>query len=223
MIEASYGPLKGMPEVLPPGEFLIWQGRPSWWALAKRALHIRAIAGYFAALLIWRLASGLPDRFVANATSKNTLLLLGVSLAALGIVALLAFAYSRTTVYSITNKRIVMHIGVALPVALNLPFATIGAAAARVHVDGTADIPLSLIGDGRIAYLHLWPHARPWLLKHPEPMLRCVADGQRVAVLLAQQLKLAQSDLSAGRFPEATIAGGEDKERMPGHLSPAAA
>lgn len=218
MIEASYGPLKGMPEVLPEGEHLIWQGKPAWWSLAKQAFHIRAVAAYFGLLLIWRIASGLSDGFTAAGSLKNTLWLAGLSAGVLCIVALLAFVYSRTTVYSITNRRVVMHIGVALPVALNLPFGQIGAAATRLYANGTADIALTLLGDGRIAYLHLWPHARPWQLRHPQPMLRCVADGERVASLLARELKAAQPDHVAEISPESSIG-----ERTPGRLTPAAA
>lgn len=218
MIEASYGPLKGMPEVLPEGEVLVWQGRPAWWPLARRALHIRKVAAYFAILVIWRVASGMSDGFSLYGSSKNTMILMALSVTAVCIVAALAFALSRTTVYSITNRRVVMHIGIALPVALNLPFAAIGAASARIQSDGTADIPLTIVGDGRIAYLHLWPHARPWLLKHPEPMLRCVADGEKVAAILGRALRAAQ--------PEHTraIYAGETQDRgMPGRLTPAAA
>jgi hypothetical protein len=31
----------------------------------------------------------------------------------------------------------------------------------------------------RIAYLHLWPHARPWQLKRPQPLLRALPDAAR--------------------------------------------
>lgn len=217
MIDATYGPLKGMPERLPDGEFLLWQGRPSWWPLAVRAFHFRALAGYFSVLLIWRVAAGLSDGFSLTGSSKNTMWLLALSLVVLSVLTLLAWLYSKTTVYSITNRRLVMHIGVALPVALNLPFSKIGAASARTYRDGTSDIPLLLLSDDRIAYLHLWPHVRPWRLRNPEPMLRCVADGARVASLLARELKAAQ--------PEHAVAlrAHEKGDNMPAHVAPAAA
>lgn len=219
MIEASYGPLKGMPERLPDGEVMVWQGRPHWWALAKRALHLRVIAAYFGALVIWLVAAGLADGFAATGSWRKTVWLIGLSFAALCIVMMLAYLYSRTTVYSMTNRRIVMHIGLALPKALNLPYSQIGAASAKVHGDGTADIPLTLLGDDRIAYLHLWPHARPWRLQRPEPMLRCVPDGARVADVLAKQLKAAQPDHAA---VPASVSEEKSQDRMPG-LAPAAA
>ena len=52
---------------------------------------------------------------------------------------------------------------------------------------------LSLAGSDRIAYLHLWPHARPWRLKRTEPMLRALADAPAVAAQLAQALQQAEA------------------------------
>ena len=52
--------------------------------------------------------------------------------------------------------------------------------------DGSGDLPLTLSGEDRIAWLHLWPHARPFHLAHPEPMLRSVPDAAAVAQLLSQ-------------------------------------
>ncbi|MCY7315507.1 MAG: hypothetical protein LH480_07775, partial [Rubrivivax sp.] len=49
---------------------------------------------------------------------------------------------------------------------------------------GSGDLPLSLIGEDRIAFMHLWPHVRPWQLARPEPMLRAVPNAQCVAQLL---------------------------------------
>jgi len=34
-------PVPGLPGPLPAGEALLWQGRPSFEGLAKRALHLR--------------------------------------------------------------------------------------------------------------------------------------------------------------------------------------
>ena len=54
------------------------------------------------------------------------------------------------------------------------------------RADGSGDLPLTLSGEDRIAWLHLWPHARPFHLAHPEPMLRSVPDAAAVAQLLSQ-------------------------------------
>ena len=50
-----------LPEPLPAGESVLWQGRPEWRGLALRAFHVRMVAIYFALLAVWRVASGLMD------------------------------------------------------------------------------------------------------------------------------------------------------------------
>jgi hypothetical protein len=114
-----------------------------------------------------------------------------------------------------------MHYGAALPMMVNVPFKIVGVAGAKVHSDGTADIPLRLTGNGRLAYLHLWPHARPWRLTNPEPMLRSVPDGARVATLLADALAVATPPPAAaqavavGRHTGTTGAIGDDRAFTP--------
>ena len=82
-----------------------------------------------------------------------------------------------------------MRIGIALQINLNLPFKRILSAELKAHRDGTGDIPLQLAGDQRIAYFLLWPHARPWQVRAPQPMLRSIGDADKVAQLLAQALR----------------------------------
>ena len=81
-----------------------------------------------------------------------------------------------------------MRIGMALPVTLNLPFGQIDGASLRLFGNGAGDIPLKVTKTERIAYLLLWPHARPFNFAHPEPCLRCVPKADDVASLLAAAL-----------------------------------
>lgn len=182
--EASHG----LPEALPAGERLLWQGSPSCGSLAVRALHVRKVAVYFAVLLAWR---GL-DAAAAGAGALQTLAAVawGLPLAvlSLGMLWLMARLISRTTVYTVTDRRIVMRIGVVLTVTYNLPLARIASAGLRTHRDGSGDIVLQLLPPDRIAYLHLWPHARPWQLRRPQPMLRSVSNPREVAQLLSDAL-----------------------------------
>ena len=91
--------------------------------------------------------------------------------------------------FTITNRRVVMRYGVALPWSLNLPYRTIESAAVNVQKDGTADIAVVSPGLGRISYLHLWPFARPWRINSAQPMMRALPDGLEVARILAGALK----------------------------------
>ena len=100
---------------------------------------------------------------------------------ALAILAGLAWLSARTTLYVVTTRRLVMKVGIALPIFYNVPFTQIGAATLRLHADGTGDLPVSLTDGQRIAYLTLWPSARPFRFTRPEPALRCIGDANAVA------------------------------------------
>lgn len=176
----------GLPEALPPGERLLWQGAPDWQALARRVFHVNKVALYFAALLAWRIASVLADGGDAAAVGQSLTWLLPMFALGLALLVLMARWTARTTVYTLTNKRIVMRIGIVLTVAYNLPLSRIESADLRNAGGGCADIALTLERATRIAWLHLWPHARPWHVARPQPMLRGLRDADAVAALLAR-------------------------------------
>lgn len=191
MNEHDNEPVPGLPQALPAGERLLWQGGPRWQALAVRAFHVRKIAVYCGLLLLWRVAAGLHDGQALADVLSGALLLIPFAIVAVGLPTGLAWLYARSTVYTITSRRVVIRSGVALPMALNLPFRTIGAASFAAFPDGTGDLPLALAGSDRIGFIFLWPHVRPWRLAHPEPMLRAVPDARRVADILARALAAA--------------------------------
>jgi len=180
-------------ESLPAGEHLLWQGRPAWWPLAVRAFHVRKVAIYFALFMAWRFASVLADGDTLLAATVAGLWMLVPAAAACAVLCALAWAYARSTRYSITSRRVLLQFGVALPMTFNVPFRTIGSAGLKVYSDGTGDIPLALTGKDRIAYLLLWPHVRPGRYTHTEPMLRAVPNVEGVAKILAEALVAAQT------------------------------
>ncbi|MEH3116974.1 MAG: photosynthetic complex putative assembly protein PuhB [Methylorubrum populi] len=181
------GTLRGMPGPLPAGERILWRGAPTLSGVLLRAFHARLVmlwfAGAAALLALGAAASEGPAR--ALAVAGPTLL---VGLGALGLLTVLAWLVHRTTVYTLTDRRVVMHVGIALPITLNLPHVRIESADLRLFADGSGDIPLRLPPGERVAYLHLWPHARPWRVSRPEPMLRSVPDARGVAALVARAL-----------------------------------
>jgi hypothetical protein len=193
VLEHGSEPIPGLPEPLPPGERILWQGGPVFASLARRAFHVRAVAGYFALLALWKLAAGVYDGAGWLAAGLDALGLLVPAGLAIGVLALLALAYARTTIFTITDRRVVIRFGVALPMAVNLPFRRIESAAVAVFRDGTADLPLALADPDRVAWLHLWPFVRPWRLARPEPMLRAVPNGAEVARILRAALERAAS------------------------------
>lgn len=180
--EAEYG----LPEPLPAGERVLWQGSPDWRVLARHVFHVRTLALYFAAILVIRGAFVLSDGGTAAAALKAIGMTLPLVALAIGIALGLAILCARTSVYTITDKRVTMRIGIVLNLTFNLPFKRIAGAGYRQVGNGAGDIPLTLAGTDQIAYLHLWPHARPWRITKAEPMLRCVPQGAEVARVLGQ-------------------------------------
>jgi hypothetical protein len=111
-------------------------------------------------------------------------------------VWVLAWLTAHTTVYTLTNKRVVMRLGVVLTVTFNLPLSKIAAADLRALESGHGDITLALKGEDRIAWVHLWPSVRPWRITKPEPTLRSIAGAAEVATVLSKAWAL-ETGLSA--------------------------
>jgi hypothetical protein len=193
--EFAFEPVHGLPENLPPGEALRWQGAPHWRVLARRAFHARTVAFYFGLLILIQFAylllgggAGLKEAVLA----AFWLFLLGGL--AVGILVLLAWLYSRSTVYSITDRRLVIRFGVALPMAVNIPFKIVESAGLRTYPDGSGDIPLVLGSGQKVSYLIMWPNVRPWRFSNAQPMLRAIPDAKNVAEILAEALQSATAD-----------------------------
>ena len=182
---------RGLPGALPPGERLLWQGAPDWRVLATRVFHVRKIALYFAILLVWYLASSLQGEEATLAVLLGTARLAGVALIPVGVVLVYAWLTARTTVYSITSRRVVIHGGVAMPLSINIPFARIASADLRVEAGGTGDISLALTAKDHLAYFMLWPHARPWRMARPQPTFRAIRDAQATAEILSRAVAAA--------------------------------
>jgi Bacterial PH domain len=198
--------LPGLPAPLPAGESLIWQGQPDWKQVAIRIVHLRAIALYFLMLFCWGALSHWDETGSVSAAFITSLKTLPFILMGLACFVYLARATAKHTLYTITSKRIVMRIGIALTITYNLPFSKIAGANVLKRPDGSGEIALQLAKGEKIAYLFLWPHARPWHFMKPQPMLRCLPNVDAVA----QTLTAAWSKTQSGQF---TLAQPSDQSR----------
>lgn len=190
-------PIKGLPERPPEGEEILWQGRPSTWRLAVESLNLYWVALYFVIFFAWRaLVAGAEVPFWTAVQIGSPFLVMGAVTCFL--LWLVAFVQARTTVYTITNRRVAMRIGAALTVTLNLPYRWIESANLDLRQGGTGTIALSLLGETRLSYLNTWPHVRPWHMKRTQPALRCIPDAERVAQILgeAAQARLAEPQVT---------------------------
>ncbi|WP_295632274.1 photosynthetic complex putative assembly protein PuhB [Novosphingobium sp.] len=193
MTEYEIEPLRGLPGLLPAGEEILWQGSPDWRMLARTAYSTRIVAGYFLVLAAWALVSAL----VWRGGFLGVEMTVGLGVIGLALLHVLAWASARTTVYTLTNRRIVMRIGIAVPKCVNLPLRTIGSVDLACHADGTGDIPLVIAGPAKLGILALWPHARPWKIVTPQPMLRAIPDAQAVAAMVVQACRSASPEARA--------------------------
>jgi hypothetical protein len=119
----------------------------------------------------------------------------------------MAHVIAKGTIYTITNKRLVMRFGIALPMTVQIPFTKIVSAAARRHGDGSGDIPVTV--NGRMSYWVMWPHVRPWQMLRPQPMMRAIPDVEKVSAILGGALKAAFEE----RADAETISAAEKPQR----------
>ncbi|MBO6757551.1 MAG: PH domain-containing protein [Roseibium sp.] len=186
--EHDYEPVPGLPARLPDGEYIVWQGRPSGRLVARRVLKINWFAGYCALILIWTLIAGFMDGRVWGSVLFSTGALMILSAVLLGLLEAFAWGVSKTTLYTITNKRVVMRIGVALSATFNLPFAKVVSADVRVDPAGNGDICLVMARGHRLSFFTFWPHVRGWRAGAMVPQMICLENAASAARILADAL-----------------------------------
>jgi hypothetical protein len=193
-------PIRGLPGLLPPGEWILWQGAPDRRVLARTAFHTRLVTGY-AALRGIRA----PNDLI------GTVMTILAGAVGVGLLHLLAWGTARSTVYTLTNRRVALRIGFALPKCINLPLTLIGAVDLATRADGFGDVPLRVTGRQSLGFLPLWPHVRPWNIVAPQPMLRALPDAAAVAASIARQCQAADPGgrLVAPDAPAAAAAFGK--------------
>lgn len=189
---------------LAPGEAVVWQGTPSWRAIAHDVFHLRAIAAYLAFLLVldayqsW--AKAIPPDKALHDSVPLAVIIVAVLANFIGLACLTA----RTTRYTITTQRVILAYGIAIPATLAIPHGRIRRVELSSGRDAVGDIALTLAADDHMPYLKLWPHARPWRLAHPQPMLRGIPQAAAVATLATRAIM--SSAMSESRMRETNLA-----------------
>ncbi|HZX23476.1 MAG TPA: photosynthetic complex putative assembly protein PuhB [Woeseiaceae bacterium] len=180
--------MPGIPEPLPEGERLLWQGSPRWQNLAIDALHVRKLVLYFAVLAAWRIGADLAGGQAMGAALTGAAGLAVPAGLAVGVLLLIAWQMGRTTIYTVTTERVMLRFGIALPMTANIPFSLVQSAAVKIGSDGSGDIPVDVKPGNGVSWLIFWPHVRPWSFGNAQPMLRGIPDAERVAGVLADAL-----------------------------------
>ncbi|MFW5680939.1 MAG: photosynthetic complex putative assembly protein PuhB [Pseudomonadota bacterium] len=198
MREHENEPIPGLPEHLPAGERILWQGAPDWRALARRTFHVWKVTLYCAIVVAWNAFAAVQSGATLGEATIHTLWISPLPLIAIIILLVLSYAYAKSTIYTVTTRRLVVRSGVALPITVNLPFRFVESAGLRTYRDGTGDVAFVLSGEDRVAYLQLWPNVRPWHFNRPQPMLRGIPQPEIAAGIVADALA-AFVDGDAGR------------------------
>ncbi|MEO0872024.1 MAG: photosynthetic complex putative assembly protein PuhB [Pseudomonadota bacterium] len=158
-------------------ERILWKGQPHVSVLTRTAFHLGSFAIYMAVMVLLAL-------FFGNADSAVFLVCAGLFGGI--VIQLMAWRCARSTLYILTDVRLIMRIGMAVETRINIPLKHIEAAHLNMRGREHGDIALELGGERLLGYLLLWPHARPWRFARPQPMLRAVPDAQAVASQLAE-------------------------------------
>jgi len=181
MTEYEDEPVEGLPDYLPEGETLVWQGRPTVAAMARRVFFIPHLALYFGLLIaghaVYRLMEGVSAAQVMGTFVWQA----GLAATVLVLLAWLARSYAASVMYTLTSERLVIRSGVALPMMVNIPIEQITAADMRVYRDGTGDIVLTPIADRKLHWVLLWPNVSAWYSRPIRPLLRGLAEPDRAA------------------------------------------
>lgn len=190
MSELDVLPPRGLPDQLPEGERILWQRSPEWRPFARRVFQLYKAALYFGLLIAWVAGAAWMETGSAAAAFQSLVWTVPPAIGVLAILALLGWGYARTTIYTVTNQRVVILSGLAIPASINLPFARIESAGLNTHADGSGDIELELTGD-RVLYTMLWPNLRLFRITRPRPVLRGLSDPQQAARSLGEALSRA--------------------------------
>jgi hypothetical protein len=200
--------IKPLPERLPEGERVLWQRSPAWRPYSRRVFQIDKFAIYFALMVLWVVVTAYMNTGNGFAVLAALAWSGALALAVLGMLALVAWLYAINSVFTITNKRVVMQSGLAFQTAVNLPFSKINSADLATFEDGTGDIEI-LMGGPRLLYSMIWPNVRLFKLKRPVPVLRALPEPQLAAETLRKALaadqpaeKSVEKAAQSGREPE---------------------
>ena len=181
MTEYEDEPVEGLPDFLPEGETMVWQGRPTVAAMARRVFFIPHLALYFGLLIaghtVYRLMEGVSAAQVVGTFVWQA----GLAATVLVLLAWLARSYAASVLYTLTSERLVIRSGVALPMMVNIPVEQITAADMRVYRDGTGDIVLTPVADRKLHWVLLWPNVSAWYSRPVRPLLRGLAEPHRAA------------------------------------------
>jgi len=174
---------KNILDAIPNGESILWKGRPSLWGFSWNLFGLKWITLYLSMLSIVSVARFFAsDFYTAFYVDFLPFFLSGIfaSIILIGLAAIQAYS----TVYIITENRVIIKTGAALSFLISMPFKKIKEVNLQKRGASIGTISFELFSKKRVPYISCWPSVRPWKFKKTQPAFSCVRSVDEVATIL---------------------------------------
>ena len=174
---------KNILDAIPDGESILWKGRPSLWGFSWNLFGLKWITFYLSILSIVSIARFFASDFhTAFYIDFLPFFLSGIfaSIILFGLATIQAYS----TVYIITENRVIIKTGAALSFLISMPFKKIKEVNLQKRGASIGTISFELFSKKRVPYISCWPSVRPWKFKKTQPAFSCVGSVDEVATIL---------------------------------------
>jgi len=174
---------KNILDAIPNGESILWKGRPSLWGFSWNLFGLKWITLYLSMLSIVSVARFFAsDFYTAFYVDFLPFFLSGIfaSIILIGLAATQTYS----TVYIITENRVIIKTGAALSFLISMPFKMIKEVNLQKRGASIGTISFELLSEKRVPYISCWPSVRPWKFKRTQPAFSCVRSVDEVATIL---------------------------------------
>ena len=174
---------KNILDAIPNGESILWKGRPSLWGFSWNLFGLKWITLYLSMLSIVSVARFFAsDFYTAFYVDFLPFFLSGIfaSIILIGLAATQTYS----TVYIITENRVIIKTGAALSFLISMPFKKIKEVNLQKRGASIGTISFELLSEKRVPYISCWPSVRPWKFKRTQPAFSCIGSVVEVATIL---------------------------------------
>ena len=187
---------KNILDAIPEGESILWKGKPSFWGFSWYFFGLKLLAFYLIILsVVFAARLTVTDFFTAFVVDFLPFLLSGILTSC--ILMALAKIQSQSSVYIITENRVIIKSGAALAFLISMPFKKIKAVNLQKRKGSLGTISFELNSGKRVPYISCWPSVRPWRFKKTEPAFSCIENVDEVATILRKSVMAGRVSLEA--------------------------
>ena len=187
---------KNILDAIPEGESILWKGKPSFWGFSWYFFGLKLLAFYLIILsVVFAARLTVTDFFTAFVVDFLPFLLSGILTSF--ILMALAKIQSQSSIYIITENRVIIKSGAALSFLISMPFKKIKAVNLQKRKGSLGTISFELNSGKRVPYISCWPSVRPWRFKKTEPAFSCIENVDEVATILRKSVMAGRVSLQA--------------------------